>query len=482
MNRTEATMDDLPELPFEQILSYLSVEDRLKSRAVSRSWRRKFDFKLKSLCCSDVPIGFVWDKNRLVNGAFARNFFGSPRFASFFDTFSGSIFSNLKRLRLCGIPLNEENATTFVRTLNSFGQLEELDLFSCSTLPESSSDPVTEFELKLPMLASIHFENVGGIKTLTLDAPKLQKARFVGCNDLLLVIVHRESVERLLTDNSKCTAVNQLKNLLYLYIKCPAVDSTLLAGLDQLKEIHLYHSDNVSVLFEQKRRYGRTNLKIYLCGLLLNGPDDPAIRSLSSDFDRETLVQLTENPLRLADEIPFLESLYYSGVERVAPQAAIDLVSRFSNLYQIFIDRPVRDIGRFLDILKNSYIDMLEFVCDQPQELFDRLSEYSVLQLLAIHSELPDLRFLPKLKHLIQFELSDWSIDVELIRKLFEELPFFLQIDFVYNDKWVGIHMPKKWTNSKRFAVSVGYGKETEVPDLEAAIQFIVENVPQESD
>ena len=57
-------MDDLPELPFEQVLGYLILEDLLKTRAVSRRWYQKINsFRVKSLCyskCSSLwkePLG-----------------------------------------------------------------------------------------------------------------------------------------------------------------------------------------------------------------------------------------------------------------------------------------------------------------------------------------------------------------------------------------------------------------------------------------
>ena len=422
----------------------------------------------------------TWEKGKLISGAFAQNFISSRDSEWFFDTFGRSIFSNLKRLRLCELRLYEENRT-FVQKLKWFDQLIELDLFSFAT-------PVTEFELSLPMLTSIRLEYVKGIKTLALDAPKLQKARLVECDHLLLVIFHGESVERLLSDDWQYTAVKNLKNLRYLYIKCPAVDSLFLSDLNQLKEIHLIHfyePELVEKLFEQKRQLHRTDLKIYFRGLLLDGPDDPAIHSLDPLLTTDTLVQLAENPSRLADEIPFYNSLYYSAIERVAPEAVIDLVSRFSKFYFITVDRPIEDIERFLNLLKNSdTIYGLNFICDQPQELFDRLPEYSTLQLLAISRTsrfgLPDLKFLSRLEHLIQLELPLGSVDTELIRKIFEDLPTLFDVQFGSNRRSIRIGNHDKWIHPRPFKVKFGYrGKWTEGLDLEAAIQFLVENAPQ---
>ena len=56
---------------------------------------------------------------------------------------------------------------------------------------------------------------------------------------------------------------------------------------------------------------------------------------------------------------------------------AIDLVNRFSDLNEIFINKPIDDIERFLNFLKSSgNIVALQFSQCQPQELFDRLPDY----------------------------------------------------------------------------------------------------------
>ena len=478
MNRTEVkTIDDLPKLPFEQILSYLSLKDRLKSRAVSRGWYHRIDsFKVKSLCYSPCPSGFIYGKRRWVSGAFAQNFVSSARFEWFFSTFGQSILSNLKQLRLCDLDLKKVNATAFFQILNSFGQLEELGLFGFYDLLVSS-DPRTEFELNLLMLNSLQLEKVQGIKTLTLDAPRLQKVKVSRCPFLRLVIVHGESVERLLTDQFVYTAVKNLKSLQYLYIgssgrPSSAIDSTLLSGLDQLKEIHLNDPRSVEMLFEQKQRNGRTDLKIYLGGLLLNGPEDPAI-DFSSNF-KEFFVHLAENPSRLADEIPFsFDFLSYSAIERVDLESTIDLLSRYTNFDTIVVREPVQDIERFLDVLKNcDHIAWLRFQCDQPQDLFDRLPEHSAVQELMIQSA-SDFRFLFRLNHLTRLDVY-CSIDAKTIRKLFEGLPFLLFFGFEYNNERAEITSDSRWTHPKRFKVHFDE-QWTNVPDLNAAIQFIFE-------
>ena len=258
-------MEDLPILPFERILSELSFEDRLKSRAVSKGWRNKFTNSRMKI--------------RLVNGAFAESFINFIRFASFIETFGPTILSNLKHLRLCDFSLNKEDRAAFTQTLQSFGQLEELDIirFRDRTRIFWAED----VELQLPMLHSIHLEEVYAPRKLALNAPTLKKARIADCSALKMELIHNEPVEKLFVDRLYCTEVKNLKNLQSLYINYyRSNDSTLLSSLEQLKEIHLVQLElisDISDLFEQKEQHGRTELKVYLRGLLLSGPDDLTI-------------------------------------------------------------------------------------------------------------------------------------------------------------------------------------------------------------
>ena len=312
MNRIVATMDDLPELPFEKVLSYLSLEDRLKARAVSRRWYTMINsFKVKTLCYSSLPSSFILGKNRLmVRDAFAQNFISTTRFASFFNTFGRSILSNLKRLRIFDLQLNEEKPTVFTEIFKSFGQLEQLDIIRTSSSP---SGHAVEFELSLPMLKSIRLEMLFGISRLGLDAPRLQQVRIHECFTQM-DLVHVDSVERVTMDRFFQIPLKQLKNLKQLYLRYSThIDPTLLSGLEQLKEIHFGQRDGVLAIFEQKRRYGRADLKVYLYGVLLSGPEDP---KLSEDFKdvKEFFFYLVENQSRLADEIPFRSTTPQSSV------------------------------------------------------------------------------------------------------------------------------------------------------------------------
>ena len=493
MNATKVTtIDDLPELPFKLVLNYLSLADRLKARAVCRSWYQLINSsKVKSICCSDGSSDFIdlncgigkirrfhiIDKeSRRVSEAFAQNFISLPRIDSFLATHVPTLLSDLKHLRIYDVYFpNRDHLKAFVRTLRSFSQLEKLDI-NKMTLKTDLIPPSTK--LILPMLISIHFEDVKNISRLTLDSPRLRSLKLWA--SLKLKLVHYESVERLLFWDSKQVEVVKLKNLKKLEIDLRKadlqIDSTLLSSLEQLKELYLIEPkgcSNVSQvlqLLELKRQYGRTDLKIYRFGCLLNGPEDLLVTRFQ-DFDDENLLgHLAKNSARLADEIPFFKALDYKKIQSIAPGSAVDLLKRFTDLREITVSRPVQDVQRFLDLLKNlNNISDLKFSCDQPQDLFDRLPEHSVVQKLFIHCNPSNLRFLLRLKHLTVLHVHR-LMDVEFVRKISEELTHLSKLRFGFLRRKVKID----YLNG--FEVSID-GEKTKFPELNAAIEFFDENL-----
>ena len=465
-------MEDLPEVPFELMLSYLSLRERLRLNAVSRKLYLKIaNYRVSRLCYSERSIErIIMGKSRWVSGAFAQNFISSTRFASFFNTFGKTVLSSLKHLRLCDLDLVSQNA--FTRNLNSLGQLEELDIIR---MKYSSQQ---KFKLTLPMLTSIRLEELRTDRKLILEAPRLRKLNLMFCPDLRLDIVHGDSVESLITRTTELATLKNLRNLKYLrVVYLPRSYPTLLSSLEQLKEIHLGDCHILSKLFEQKQRDGRADLKIYLCGRLLDGPDDPAINAMQGSLyhlSPEAFVCLTESPSRLADEISLYRSLCYVVIESVAPGLEMGLLNRFTELNRIIVNRPIQDAQRFLDLLKNckNIVDLWFSFSHRRQDLFDWLPEHcSTVQCLIIGRPPSDLAFLFRLKHLIKLNVNS-SFDVKLIRKAFEELPFLSYFRFKYDSKQVTIETSRP----KQFKVSITGRTET-FSDLNAAIIFCLGRV-----
>ena len=479
------TLDDLPKLPFEQVLSYLNLHDRLMLSPISRSCHEKIaNSRVKFLCYSERPSGCIRGKNRWVSGAFAEHFIRSSRFESFFGAYARTVLSELKHLRLCDLSLDLENRTAFTRTLKSFIQLEELDIIRA----RCSWDGRT-FKLTVPMLTSIHLEELKEIQMLTLDAPRLRKVKLLDCYDLRLKFVHGKSIESFISMSSvEKVTLEDLRNLKYLHKGgFSPVNETFLSSMKSLKEFHTDNRNYILNVIRQKKRYSRTDLKIYLGGLLLNGPDDLARNSeymnifkysRPSRLSRQAFGFLAEHPWCLADEIPFYRDLHYSAISRVAPGLEVDVMRRFTELCEIkvtWLGIQGRNIQRFLDLLKNfENIVQLYFEGGQPQDLFNRLPEHCAVQNLFISRKPSDLRFLLRMKHLIHLVLC-FRIGHEFVRKAFQKLHFLSSIKFKGPaTNWVTIEI----VSSRQFRVSAKNEKTT-FSNLNAAITSIFGERPQ---
>lgn len=137
-----------------------------------------------------------------------------------------------------------------------FVQLKELDLIQFTNPNVSGLDG--EFELNLPMLASIQLEQVKGIEQLTLDARDWRESNYWSVLSLKLKLVHADSVEWLATDSLEHLLVKNLKSLKYLHCSHNSeIDATLLSGLKQPKEVHTQNRVHVSELFKQKQRFSQ---------------------------------------------------------------------------------------------------------------------------------------------------------------------------------------------------------------------------------
>ena len=459
-------MEGMPELPFEHILSYLSLEDSIRCRVLSKYWRDKLkNVKTETLCFSKHPSGFIEGKGRFIRGPFAQNFISSPQFQYFFNKFSQTTFPNLKRLHLCELNLDRETRDVLGQTINSFGQLEELGLFRFG-VPLA---PTIVLKLQLPMLQSIHIESVHEIGRITLTAPRLRKIKQLDCVFLWLDLVHKEPVETVLIDQLRQIKAGRLTNLRYLYtVTETGIPSTLLSELSHLKEVHLDNCEDAWRLFEQKQRYDRPDLKIYLWGLLLDGPNDVAIDLLFDHMCNESWHYLAQNQWKLADEIPLYEYLDYRSIEGVDPALENSFVRRFTDLNKLLVFEPVQDVQRFLNLLKRfPNIIALEFWSERQQELFDRLPEHSAVQNLTfdLDNAPSDTRFLLKLKSLVHLKLS-WSIDTETIREVLEELPFLSLFELIEKIKIERDHR-------KRFKVSVGGKEAVHFTELNALLSYL---------
>ena len=437
-------MNTLPELAFEKFLSHLSLEDLIRSRAVSRYWRDSIDHLCKAtcLCYSGLQRDQIWDQLIARSPKFDRNFISSYKFNSFFGYFAKSILSNLKHFRLQSVAL--ERGLPLFQTINSFGRLEELDLINVEIRVYAA-----HHRLNLPNLKRIEINGLREIKKLTiLNSPKLSEIRIrFYRNYIQLDIVHVESVERIDIDRLDGLQVEKFKNLKYLSLDLIFVENDLfLSKLERLEEIHLTQK-GLRIVWNQKESFKLHNLKVFYCGLPLNDLTD--LRGFLDNYmnysdhyysSRYSLTErqfsyYVENHSRLDDEIPVYECFDYSAIDMAIPKMPMDFWKRFTNLREIRVNKPipVKAIRPFLKFLKGfENIETLEFGEGQLQKLFDQLPDHCDLRRLKISgNETLSLKFLLRLKHITEIWLSHWIRKPDFLRCVFSELEFISEFAFV---------------------------------------------------
>lgn len=461
-------MDEIPALPFKKIFSYLSLKDCLRSRAVSRGWRERIDnLKRKTLFYSELKRGFICGKRQLICGSYAQNFIGSPKFEPLFISFSKTVFSNLRHLRI--FKLTVKDSSSFFQAINTFGELEELDLRYVAF------DPLAEFQLNLPCLKSFQAKELTGLDQLTFDAPKLQRIHMgkfpLIFDGLKLKIVHVEPVEHVVIYDTHMLDLTNLSNLKYLYCVNLRIEAGFLEKLGQLKELN-FHRYGSPEIFDQKQAYGREDLKIYYCGFLLNQPNElhefPEFDQHSPS--KEQIQLYAENSSRLADQIRDYWFVWYSHVEAMV-SAPVDFWKKFVDLHQIKVDNPIgpENVQQFLQFLKKlDCLKSMMFYTSQPQALFDQLPDYCSLQDLSFFENGSiDPEFMLRFKDLTSISFDN-PVDTDFVQRVFEELEFI--VTFCYTNSFgVFVTMSKR---AKEIEVLVGQSKSV-VTNLDDAISLL---------
>ena len=459
-------MNDLPDLPFENVLSYLSLEDLIRFRGVSKGWYKKISaFKVANLFLSEWKS--VRNQHQLVVGAFAQNYIRTSRFEAFFAYFGRSMLSSLAHLRLCDLHLDVKvRAFALADALNSFVQLEKLDLIQISNLGSRFN------RLNLPNLRSIHLESLQWIESLTLDTPRLNRIHAWDLQNARLELLHVESVQGAVLDTCALLDVERLKNLQTLF--CQVIylfGDSFLVSLPKLKEVHFNgHLTALEMLHDQKRRHNRADLKIFYRGIRLNSPQDYSKFPDYPVLDKAVVTCVVENYDRVADQLPLYCSVYYSRFEPVVAQVPTGFWRRLTNLKALEIDRTVENVRQFFAFLKCfDDVRSLAFNRPQPQQLFDQLPVHlPSLESLEINYQNPDLAFLFELSCLIDLALDD--INAQFVQRIVQELKFLRVIrSYQEDDKELCIKIGK----SKQFTLQIGRSSKEILTDFNGLIRVL---------
>ena len=101
---------------------------------------------------------------------------------------------------------------------------------------------------------------------------------------------------------------------------------------------------------------------------------------------------------------------------------------------------------------------------------------HTAIQKLTIYNPPSDLSFLFRLKHLFHLNLY-WPIDVDTVRRAFDELPVLSSFKFKRVDVIVSVEI----TDSGQFRARLHTSQWKTVSDLNAAIEFIFKNENEQS-
>lgn len=452
-------MNELPDVPFEKVLTYLPLDDLLRTKAVSKEFYRKIaNFKVRCLCVSDYERESVIDKSRLVVGAFAQNFIDWFKFKSLF---ARSMLSGLRHLRVCGLNVREIKGDRSIGILNSFENLESLHLVRVFHLPSDS-------ELILPKLRVLRLAYTGQF-SMSLDAPRLSEIQVLDGSPQLH-IVHAKSIETVLISDDLCLPLERFRNLKILHCKTFfRLSDTLLSTLSQLREIHL--GVNYSVLeqlYAQKRRYRFSDLKIYYRGLCLANPQDH-LEPTEHGLSKEVLRCIAENYSGLADQLPFIDTVFYQEIE-VVPQVPIDFWPRLTNLREIHLSDRVENAERFLNFLARfpNIQTLVFYAADQLQALLDQVPLYCSPQFLQIGYDGDlNLDFISKFKDLLGLTLQ--NVTSNLIQEVFKQQRFIQSFWFVYRGTQCSIQSTRK----RNQVILFTNGSERSFTDVDEVIAFL---------
>ena len=462
-------MEDLPDLPFDEILDYLDLVEVIRARAVSKKFYLKINhfflkFRVRNLLLSDTKRGFP-NTCRLFIGKFAQNFINSSRFADF----DRSVLSDLRHLCACELDL-KFRSLEFIELVNSFKKLESLIFVEVTNL-------CGDFKLILPKLKSIHANNFRGRFALTLDTPSLSEIKIWECSPCLK-IMYPDSVETLAMPDNPDLAL-KFKNLKFLYCeKFVSVSDTFISSLKQLKEIRLHPTRYDNEIFDrlrvQKERYGRSELKISLEKFLASSSYTSPILN-SAFLKNETLRILIAGYSRLADQLPNYRRIYYSDIEPL-PEIPAAFWRKLINLEDIDVVGQVKNMDQFLDLLRACPAIQFLDIGTQPQNLLDQLPTYcSNLENFHFHHSSADLDFTFILGFKKLRKLRVKPVDVYFIKKIFEKLNFMQTLWFECGRVSGFVWRNCEEDGSKRFYLTIEWlAGEAVLNDVDGVVKTIV--------
>ena len=450
----EEPLDVISSLPlelFRAIFDNVSLQDKLKCRAVCKAWQLRIGHVLADLKVlfasprSKIFAKFCLAYYHLDANVLDKNFIKISKFSP------ANAGLNFKRLLSLTISqFKAQSGSLSGETLNSFDQLKELTFYDV--------DQPQDMHLSLPNLKRINFVWCQFSK-VTLDTPQLKHLQYIAYErfqcDFTFV---RESVEHVqLSTYHPC--FDQLKGVKVLfidYLDDDRVNRPFLLGLKNLQKLHIKRLLSLNdasrelliSLGEQKKRFERSDLQIYCNGMrFASGQfEGRPLDRVTDEFlpFAELLQTYNENLPRLANQFS-LREIDYSEVERIYPSISNEIWSKFGLLKVITISNRIADEAQFIEFLgkfngwttlalnqlpSEHLLSRLSAICPSLEDLLIEYNENDPTETIPIES----LAFAFKFKSLVCLEVDKIELTPEFVRQAYAELNRLCWFQFRYRN------------------------------------------------
>lgn len=435
-------MDILPAEMLEEIFKYLDLEDRIRIRPVSRTWKYLVE-NLKS------NRSLILTENSLYKNVEMKRWFiddyefknVDQLFYTFY--FLDKLFSkaaltilDLRRLVIY-VSFNYEIENPLMikmfKFVDNFKRLNKLEINNKGNLElYDKSMKMNLPELTVLCLKGFKFDEI------ELDMPKLVKVYLEIINiDLRIHFKYPQSIKQIkLLDYNDVLA--ELVNLESIYIKrVREFESNFLSKFKYLKELNIDDSiEQFACLLEQKDRLGFTELATYFRSILVNDIDYEYKRLVESNstvmdvYFRDDFVK--------TDQLPLVQSLDYNYLEDNSIKIHKSILDKFVNLECIYTNQKVKDVNKLEQLIrdcKNS-LDLTFEDSLLSQAFYDRLPDnHKYIVLLRLSHNFADtdlnLDFIFKLNNLLCF-IIDKELSLEFIELIFDRLVKLSTLKFNY--------------------------------------------------
>lgn len=453
-----------------RILSYLDVNSLLRSRLVSKCFKKNVNrVRIDSLVVNDhfSDSEYEYDayKYFLTNDLISNSVCLSTANLKFFESsLMRLILSKIRRL--C---FNDQDVDMQMNTVNDF----DLELFNQFKHLEHLEIGLRHFfkincRLQLPNLQVLSFKKAFYFNHLQLECPNLYAFRSENSSLQFIQFYWPEKITHLFIRNELdfISSISQFVNLVYLFLIDGFILSTCLPdflNFNRLEELHLgsAKSDVISAIWN-KRQTANLDFDIYLKGFRVDKKDDlkPFIRELSyggeaRDFQpsnfTEFLLTKYSRTCEVMNDIIIKQIDYNTIMEFELPndfhQKVINinlLKVKGNDSKSTFNEREFINFLKKIKGLISLQIDNVLFDKFFYNNLNAMQPLLKVLRITFLDSETSiPLDFLLNLKRLMIFK-TNVRIRADLVKDLFNQLENFESFSFVYRDQDLKIRRERK--------------------------------------